>query len=114
MQQAYSWSNIVVARAGASTISELRVIQRPSVLIPYPLATHNHQYHNAKNLSDENRFHVSLLDNKLDKKLLAAKIATEIKTIMTEKLYSQSEAEQSTAAETVKKEIYKCLELNKI
>jgi UDP-N-acetylglucosamine--N-acetylmuramyl-(pentapeptide) pyrophosphoryl-undecaprenol N-acetylglucosamine transferase len=48
MAAAYSWADLVVSRAGASTVAELTVIGRPSVLIPFPYAVHQHQLHNAK------------------------------------------------------------------
>ncbi|MFW5818797.1 MAG: undecaprenyldiphospho-muramoylpentapeptide beta-N-acetylglucosaminyltransferase [Desulfovermiculus sp.] len=48
MAEAYAWSDLVVSRAGASTVAELTVIGRPSVLIPFPYAVHQHQLHNAK------------------------------------------------------------------
>ncbi|MFO7876554.1 MAG: undecaprenyldiphospho-muramoylpentapeptide beta-N-acetylglucosaminyltransferase [Desulfovermiculus sp.] len=48
MAEAYAWSDLVVSRAGASTVAELTVIGRPSVLIPFPYAVHHHQLHNAK------------------------------------------------------------------
>ena len=40
-------AHLVIARSGASTISELAVIGRPSILIPYPFATDDHQSANA-------------------------------------------------------------------
>jgi len=48
MAAAYSWADLVVSRAGASTVAELTVIGRPSVLIPFPYAVHQHQLYNAK------------------------------------------------------------------
>lgn len=50
MAEAYSWADLVVCRAGASTISELTVTGKPSILIPFPYATHDHQLNNAKYL----------------------------------------------------------------
>lgn len=41
----------VVARAGASTVSELQAARMPAVLIPFPAATHDHQTHNARSLA---------------------------------------------------------------
>lgn len=43
-------ADLVVCRAGASTIAELTVLGRPSILIPYPYATGNHQEYNARAL----------------------------------------------------------------
>lgn len=48
MGEEYSHSSLVVARAGTGTISELAAFRLPSILVPYPHAYANHQYHNAK------------------------------------------------------------------
>ncbi len=37
-----------ISRAGASSLAELAEVQLPAVLIPYPAATDNHQFHNAR------------------------------------------------------------------
>ncbi len=42
---------LVISRAGASSIADIAVIGRPSVLVPYAAATANHQAANAKMLS---------------------------------------------------------------
>lgn len=47
MASAYAMADVVVARAGASTIAELARCGLPAVLIPYPLA-HGHQRANAR------------------------------------------------------------------
>lgn len=44
--------DLIVSRAGATAISEITVLGIPSILIPSPHVTHNHQYKNAKVLSD--------------------------------------------------------------
>jgi UDP-N-acetylglucosamine--N-acetylmuramyl-(pentapeptide) pyrophosphoryl-undecaprenol N-acetylglucosamine transferase len=43
----YSNTDLVIARSGASTISELSCAGIPSILIPYPYAADNHQLYNA-------------------------------------------------------------------
>ena len=48
MDLAYMASDIIVARAGASTISELALIAKPSILIPSPNVTEDHQNKNAQ------------------------------------------------------------------
>lgn len=44
----YSASDFVVCRSGASTLAELSYYGKPSILIPYPFASDNHQFYNAK------------------------------------------------------------------
>jgi UDP-N-acetylglucosamine--N-acetylmuramyl-(pentapeptide) pyrophosphoryl-undecaprenol N-acetylglucosamine transferase len=51
MSKAYAASDLVLCRAGASTISELVAAKKPAVLIPYPYATDNHQWANAQILT---------------------------------------------------------------
>ncbi|OGI08037.1 MAG: hypothetical protein A2Y40_09885 [Candidatus Margulisbacteria bacterium GWF2_35_9] len=43
---------IAISRAGAMSISELIANEIPTIYIPYPYATHNHQYENAKFITD--------------------------------------------------------------
>ena len=50
MGAAYSLADLVLCRAGASSIAELTNLGKPSVLVPYPFATGDHQRHNAKAL----------------------------------------------------------------
>lgn len=47
-------ADLVIARAGAITVSELLALGVPSVLIPSPNVTNNHQEHNARSVSDMN------------------------------------------------------------
>ncbi len=50
----YAAADMAVCRSGAGTISELIRFQVPAVLIPYPHATDNHQWHNAQILVERN------------------------------------------------------------
>jgi UDP-N-acetylglucosamine--N-acetylmuramyl-(pentapeptide) pyrophosphoryl-undecaprenol N-acetylglucosamine transferase len=52
MDYAYTISDLVVCRAGATTIAELTRLGKPSVLVPYPHAAANHQVENAQALSE--------------------------------------------------------------
>jgi UDP-N-acetylglucosamine--N-acetylmuramyl-(pentapeptide) pyrophosphoryl-undecaprenol N-acetylglucosamine transferase len=48
--QAYSAADVIISRAGATTVSELTVLHKPAILVPFPHATGNHQEYNALNL----------------------------------------------------------------
>jgi UDP-N-acetylglucosamine--N-acetylmuramyl-(pentapeptide) pyrophosphoryl-undecaprenol N-acetylglucosamine transferase len=47
MSLALAAASTVVSRAGASSLAELAAMRLPSVLVPFPAATDNHQYFNA-------------------------------------------------------------------
>jgi len=51
MASAYNAADLVISRAGASSIFELAALRKPSVLIPYPYAANQHQMANAMSLS---------------------------------------------------------------
>jgi UDP-N-acetylglucosamine--N-acetylmuramyl-(pentapeptide) pyrophosphoryl-undecaprenol N-acetylglucosamine transferase len=48
MDLALGAATAVVCRAGASSLAELAAMRVPAVLVPYPAATDNHQFHNAR------------------------------------------------------------------
>lgn len=52
MALAYRAADLVVARAGAGTISELELLGKPSILVPSPNVAEDHQRHNAEALAD--------------------------------------------------------------
>jgi undecaprenyldiphospho-muramoylpentapeptide beta-N-acetylglucosaminyltransferase len=52
MDLAYAAADLVVARAGATTVAELAAVGLPSVLVPWPLASEDHQTANAHVLAD--------------------------------------------------------------
>lgn len=47
-------ADIIICRSGATTLSEVTACGKASILIPSPYVSENHQYHNAKVLSDSN------------------------------------------------------------
>jgi UDP-N-acetylglucosamine--N-acetylmuramyl-(pentapeptide) pyrophosphoryl-undecaprenol N-acetylglucosamine transferase len=52
MATAYAWADVVIARAGALTVSELAATGTPSILIPLPQAIDDHQTRNAQVLTE--------------------------------------------------------------
>ncbi|MGH7684480.1 MAG: UDP-N-acetylglucosamine--N-acetylmuramyl-(pentapeptide) pyrophosphoryl-undecaprenol N-acetylglucosamine transferase, partial [Vulcanimicrobiaceae bacterium] len=61
---AYAAADLVIARAGASTLGELAVTGRPAILVPYPFAADDHQTANAQAFSESGAAKV-LADNAL-------------------------------------------------
>ncbi|MBV9719125.1 MAG: UDP-N-acetylglucosamine--N-acetylmuramyl-(pentapeptide) pyrophosphoryl-undecaprenol N-acetylglucosamine transferase [Candidatus Eremiobacteraeota bacterium] len=47
MADAYAVADLVLARAGASTLAELAALRKPAILVPYPFAAERHQEINA-------------------------------------------------------------------
>lgn len=77
--------DIMVSRAGASTISEITVIGLPTIFIPSPYVTNNHQYKNAMDLV-EKKAAVILEENKLTRDTLIHLIE---KLLTDEKKYNE-------------------------
>jgi UDP-N-acetylglucosamine--N-acetylmuramyl-(pentapeptide) pyrophosphoryl-undecaprenol N-acetylglucosamine transferase len=68
MYTAYTASDLVICRAGISSIMEIAALKKPSVLIPYPFASDNHQEKNARALEKDNACLV-LMENETEEKL---------------------------------------------
>lgn len=66
---AYAAADVVIARAGASTLAELAATGSPAILVPYPFAAENHQAHNAAAFADAGAA-IVLEDKLLDGDLL--------------------------------------------
>ena len=75
MPERFAAADIVVCRAGASTISELCAAGRPALLVPYPYAADDHQRHNAETLRDAGAA-LLLADGELSGASLADAIAS--------------------------------------
>lgn len=52
MDTAYAWADVLVCRAGATTISELSAVGLPALYIPFPFAADDHQTANAQSMVD--------------------------------------------------------------
>ena len=73
MSAAYAGTDLVVCRAGATTLAELTVCKKPSILVPFPAAADNHQVVNAQSLVDAGAA-VMIEERDLTGELLAAEI----------------------------------------
>jgi len=69
MDEAYSWADLVICRAGALTVSEIAIAGVASLLIPFPFAVDDHQSANGQFLVDAGAAHLvaqkTLDENKL-------------------------------------------------
>lgn len=73
MPEAYAVSDLVISRAGATTLAELTAVGRPAILIPYPYAAGRHQELNAQRLSEMGAVRV-IFDHELDGAIMAKNI----------------------------------------
>lgn len=71
MADAYAVADIVISRAGATTLAELTACGKAAILIPYPFASNNHQEINARKLWDLGAAYM-LLNGDLNGKTLSA------------------------------------------
>lgn len=62
-------ADLVVCRAGASTLSELTALGKPSILVPSPYVTANHQEHNARAVEEQGGARV-ILESEFNKDAL--------------------------------------------
>ena len=68
-------AHLVISRAGASSVADIAVIGRPSILIPYPHATDDHQAANARGLVEAGAA-LMIREGDLDETALADDIAS--------------------------------------
>lgn len=84
MDFAYAMADVIICRAGASTISELCVIGKAAVLVPSPNVAEDHQMQNALALVEKEAA-VLIKDNEVKEKM----IATALSVVENEKLKEQ-------------------------
>lgn len=78
MAQVLAASSLVVSRSGASTLAELTALGIPSILIPSPNVTNNHQEHNARSLAV-----AGAAEMVLEKELSGERLLNDIRAIIT-------------------------------
>jgi UDP-N-acetylglucosamine--N-acetylmuramyl-(pentapeptide) pyrophosphoryl-undecaprenol N-acetylglucosamine transferase len=73
MQAAYAAADLVICRAGATTVAELATLGKPAILVPYPHAADDHQRANAESLVRAGAA-VMVLDGEATGERLAAEV----------------------------------------
>ena len=91
MDLVYAASDFVISRAGASSVSELCLVGKPTIFIPSPNVAEDHQTKNAKAIVDKNGA-ILLRESELDEKF---------ETVFTDLIYN--EKLQSELSESIKK-----------
>jgi len=92
MAEAYALADVVLCRAGATTLSEITAIGKAAILVPYPHAASNHQELNARKLEDMGAARVVL-----DRELSGERIAELFRTLYLDERM-RSELERQAAA----------------
>lgn len=74
MDYAYDAADVVVSRSGAMSVSELSIVRKPTIFVPYPHAAEDHQTANAMKLVQQ---HAALMisDKETKEKLIPALLA---------------------------------------
>ena len=55
MAGAYQWCDVIISRAGASSVAEISCVNRPTIFVPYPFQQGTHQTDNAQMLVDKKK-----------------------------------------------------------
>lgn len=109
MADMYRQADLVISRAGATTLAELAVLGKPAIVIPYPYAADNHQEKNALRYAKGGGV---LLMNQ--KEATAEKLGMEMKTLIedSERLRGMSQAMKQMGIDDAADRIVDiCLEL---
>lgn len=113
MDLAYAVADLVVSRAGAIAVSELCLVKKPCILVPFPFAAEDHQTSNAKSLSD-NGAAVLLRDDVVKDKLGAEILALySDENRRKQMIDAMAKLGRANAAEQITNEIYNLIESHK-
>lgn len=103
MDEVMNLADLIVARSGAMTITEVSLLAKPAIFVPYPYATENHQEYNAKVLAN-----VGAAKIILDKELKMETLSKNIQEIINNKEMQQkmSKNAEKIAIQDVEERIY--------
>ena len=94
-RSAFAAADLVLARAGASTLAELAATGTPALLVPYPHATADHQRYNAEAYARSGAARV-VADRELD----AERLRRELVSMLAEEPYARLRAAARALADT--------------
>ncbi|MCK4329587.1 undecaprenyldiphospho-muramoylpentapeptide beta-N-acetylglucosaminyltransferase [candidate division WOR-3 bacterium] len=104
----YSAADLLISRAGALTLAEIIKFKKPAILIPFPYATLQHQYRNARSLEEMGCVRVIT-----EKVLSAEKLKEEIEDLIEDadlrKTMTNCFPDANNGAKNISKDIAKCL-----
>lgn len=103
MDEIMNLADLVIARSGAMTITEISNIGKPAIFIPLPNVSHNHQEYNAKVLADIGAAEI-ILNEDLNETLLNSRITKIISN--KEKMERMGETANRISIENVEDRIY--------
>jgi len=109
MEEVMNVANVIVARSGAMTITEISNLGKPSILIPLPNVSQDHQLYNAKVLADSGAAKI-ILNDELTKDNLNKEIEEIIKN--PKQMKKMEEKALSKSVKNVQENIYR--EINKV
>ena len=103
MEEIMNVVDVIVARSGAMTITEIANLGKPSILVPLPNVSHDHQLYNAKVLQN-----IGAADIILDNELTGEKLNTNIEKIVLDKNKCKEMGEKAltVATDDVENKIY--------
>ena len=103
MEEMMNVADLIVARAGAMTVTEIANLGKPSILIPLPNVSHNHQLYNANVLEK-----VGAATSVLNDELTGEKLNSEIENIVLnkEKMLNMGKDALKVSVSNVEEKIY--------
>ncbi len=107
MEEVMNTADLVIARSGAMTITEVAITGKPAIFIPLPYVSNDHQVYNAKVLAD-----IGAAEIILNKDLNSETLANMINGIIQnpEKIKKMGEQAKTIAKDNVEEKIYKEIE----
>ena len=103
MEEVMNVVDLVVCRSGAMTITEIAIVGKPAIFIPFPFATENHQEYNARVLESKGAAKIIL-----DKDLNSENLNEQIQQIVSDEklLKEMSKKANGVAIQNVEDRIY--------